>query len=162
MTCTATDDAGNDVEESFSVTVRDTTAPVLHGMPGDMIVEGNTTGGALEAYTAPTATDAVDPNPVVECDPPVSAHFELGETKVTCTATDASGNHFSDTFTVTVVDTTAPNLSNVPTDVEVEGNTAGGAHWAYTAPTATDVVDESPSVECTPPNTTVFSLGETR
>ena len=46
---------------------------------------------------------------------------------MTCTATDDAGNVATDTFTVTVVDTTAPDLSNVPTDVPVEGNTTGGA-----------------------------------
>ena len=92
-------------------------------MPADFKLEGNTTGGALGAYTAPTATDLVDPTPTVECEPAESAHFALGETTVTCTATDDSGNTSSDSFTVTVVDTKDPVLSNLPVDAD-----SGGEH----------------------------------
>ncbi|WP_377645149.1 HYR domain-containing protein [Oryzobacter terrae] len=162
VSCTATDAAGNSSDaETFTVTVRDTRPPVLQGVPEDMTVEGNTTGGALVAYLAPTATDVVDPNPIVECEPGVSAFFELGETTVTCTATDDAGNVAEDTFTVTVVDTTAPALSNVPDDMTVEGNTAGGAMVSYAAPTANDIVDASPTVTCTPTSGAKFLLGTT-
>lgn len=160
VTCTATDGAGNSADDSFTVTVQDTTDPTLEEKP-DVVVEGNTTGGALTAYTAPTATDAVDPDPVVECTPLESAFFALGETTVTCTATDGSGNVATDSFTVTVVDTKAPTLSDVPGDRTVEGNTAGGATVSFTAPTATDVVDADPTVTCTPASGATFPLGTT-
>jgi HYR domain len=162
VTCTASDDSGNSAHKSFTVKVQDTTPPVLQGMPEDLTVEGNTTGGALEAFIAPTATDLVDPTPTVECVPAESAFFELGETEVTCTASDATGNKSTGSFTVTVTDTAPPKLSNVPSDDVVEGNTTGGANWSFPSPTATDVVDASPTVECTPAATgSFFPLGKT-
>jgi X-Pro dipeptidyl-peptidase len=53
-------------------------------------------------YTPPTATDNEDPAPVVACAPPSGANFGVGTTEVVCTATDASGNSTSASFTVTV------------------------------------------------------------
>jgi hypothetical protein len=41
-------------------------------------------------YTA-TATDTVDPNPTVNCDPPSGSPFPVGDTIVTCPATNAAG-----------------------------------------------------------------------
>jgi len=54
--------------------------------------------------------------------PPVTEHpprfFVLGETTVTWTATDTSGNSASATQTVTIVDTTSPELT-MPEDVVI-------------------------------------------
>lgn len=88
----------------------DITAPVLD-MPDDIEVEADSPSGASNVdLPEPTATDDVDPSPVVTCDASSGA-FPLGVTTVTCTATDASGNSSSDTFTVTVTDTTPPEIS---------------------------------------------------
>ena len=45
--------------------------------------------GAVD-YALPVAQDAADPSPVVECNPPPGSLFPIGETEVTCTATDAA------------------------------------------------------------------------
>jgi hypothetical protein len=116
VSCTATDAAGNTSDpKTFTVTVEDTTAPTIVGLPADFELEGNTAGGALGAYVAPTATDLVDPAPIVECLPDVSALFALGATTVTCTATDQFGNQSEGSFVVTVVDTTDPEIEWVST-----------------------------------------------
>jgi len=77
------------------------------------------------------------------------------DTLVTCTATDAAGNASQATFNVQVQDTVAPALQNIPADPTiVEGNAANSYNGniapgpAYTEPTATDVVDASPTVVC--------------
>jgi len=49
-----------------------------------------------------TATDTVDPAPVVVCTPPSGSLFFPGWTRVHCTATDASGNVAASTFRVFV------------------------------------------------------------
>jgi hypothetical protein len=49
-----------------------------------------------------TATDAIDPAPLVVCVPPSGSTFPLGTTLVDCTATDASGNQSTCQFPVTV------------------------------------------------------------
>jgi len=80
----------------------DTIPPALHDVPGPLQV---TTYGdsAVVTWQSPTATDNVDPDPSVGCDPDSGASFALGTTAVTCTATDAAGNSASASFDVTVV-----------------------------------------------------------
>ena len=53
-----------------------------------------------------TIDDIIDDSPIITNDAPEV--FPLGETIVTWTATDFSGNSASATQTITVVDTTAP------------------------------------------------------
>src|SRR3989442_4527039 len=60
-TWTAKDCAGNESSQSQIVTVRDTTAPVLHGVPADTTVECD----AVPAAAEPTATDNCDPAPSI-------------------------------------------------------------------------------------------------
>lgn len=99
VTCTATDAAGNRATATFVVHVRDTTPPVLT-VPGDLAVDATSPAGADVGFGA-TATDAVDPAPVVTCTPGPGI-FAIGDTKVTCTATDSSGNAANASFTVHV------------------------------------------------------------
>ena len=102
VTCTATDAAGNTGTGSFDVTVVDTTPPAL-SLPADFTVDVFDPKGLSANYTA-TATDAVDPAPVVVCTPPSGTMPPTGRTTVECTATDAAGNASTDTFVVTVLD----------------------------------------------------------
>jgi hypothetical protein len=110
--CTATDAAGNEASSTFTVTVEDTTPPVIETNP-DITAEATSFAGAVVTFGTPAATDIADPAPVVVCNPPSGATFPLGTTVVTCTATDASGNEASSVFNVTVVDTTPPVIVSV-------------------------------------------------
>ncbi len=157
VSCSASDATGNVGEAEFTVTVEDTTAPDLT-VPADISVEGDTTGGANVTLPNATATDIVDSAPSVDCDQS-TGFFPLGETTVNCTATDAEGNSSGDSYTVTVVDTTPPDLT-VPADINVEGDTTGGANVTLPNATATDIVDSAPSVDCDQ-STGFFPLGET-
>ena len=67
-------------------------------------------------YTTPTSTDncPLPPNPVV-CSPPSGSCFARGTTTVTCTATDASDNTASCSFSVTVFDLCLQDDSNPAT-----------------------------------------------
>jgi len=154
--CDATDTAGNVAEQtSFVVHVVDTTPPTLVGMPSDMIVEGNKTGGADVSFTDPTATDIVDANPSVSCVPASGSFFALGGPHaVTCTATDASSNFSSDSFDVTVVDTTPPSLT---CPVNISGTV--GQVVVLGSPIVSDIVDASPTVGNNAP--TSFGPGTT-
>ena len=49
-----------------------------------------------------SATDDLDPAPIVVCTPPSGSFFARGTTPVTCTATDASGNQATCHFHVIV------------------------------------------------------------
>ncbi len=99
--CAATDKHSNrSATETFTVEVGDSTAPVLK-LPGTVSAIATSRSGARVSYTV-TATDNVDPNPKVKCDPPSGALFPLGKTPVNCTATDAAGNKSTGTFFVKV------------------------------------------------------------
>ena len=107
VTLTVTDDKGASDMCSATVTVVDTTPPVIT-CPADVTVEQESYAGTVVALEA-TATDNCDPNPVITSDE--LAVYPLGVTIVTFTATDASGNSASCSMTVTVVDTTPPEIT---------------------------------------------------
>ncbi len=100
------------------VIIIDTTAPTL-SLPSDMTVEATSASGATATFSA-TATDVSPANPAVICTPASGATFPLGATLVNCSATDAANNTATGSFTVTVVDTTAPTL---PVHVSPANNT---------------------------------------
>ncbi|MHB8860277.1 MAG: beta strand repeat-containing protein [Minisyncoccota bacterium] len=101
--CDATDKAGNAAAEtSFTVTVKDTTAPVI-AAHDDMTVTADQLGGNKVTYTV-NSTDAVDGPVLADCAPASGSLFPVNETTtVTCNQTDAHGNvAIPKTFTVTV------------------------------------------------------------
>lgn len=100
--CSVTDGGGLLDEASFTVTVVDTIAPSLQGVPGDIEVTTDAIGGALATWASPTATDVVDAAPDVTCLPASGSAFAVGTTTVRCRATDASGNTASASFDVRV------------------------------------------------------------
>jgi hypothetical protein len=97
------DAAGNTSTASFTVTVQDTTAPVISGIPADINVLATSEAGAVVTWPAPVAEDLVDGTVLVAALPPSGSTFPLGTTTVCLTATDAAGNARTATFTVTVV-----------------------------------------------------------
>jgi HYR domain len=101
VACVAQDASGNSANGGFSVTVRDTTAPVWTPLPSDMIVDATGPNGAVVTYTA-AAVDAVDTHPSVSGSPASGSTFAFGSTTVTLTATDAAGNSSVKTFTIYV------------------------------------------------------------
>src|SRR5439155_18095413 len=100
VNCTATDAHGNTAHGSFTVTVRDTTPPMLI-VPANITVEATSAAGAVVTFTA-SAVDIVDGRVAVSCNPASGSTFPLGATTVTCTATDAHGNNASHSFNITV------------------------------------------------------------
>jgi hypothetical protein len=111
VTVTATDGAGNTNACTFTVTVRDTTAPSF-SCPANQVVACSATNGAVAAYSA-SATDAVDPLPTVIITPPSGSTFPVGTNAVLVTAYDAAGNTNTCTFNVVVADQTPAKLSIV-------------------------------------------------
>lgn len=138
--------------------VNDTTPPVLN-LPADVVVEASGPTGTTVNYTV-SATDTVDPSPTVDCSPPSGSVFPLGATTVSCAATDASGNSAEGSFTITVVEDTTPPVLSLPADIVVDATRPAGAAVTYTV-TATDTVDPSPTVACSPASGDVFAIGTT-
>lgn len=80
----------------------------LQNVPANITTQGTGPSGAVVTYTPPTATDEGGESPAVNCLPASGSTFAIGNTTVTCTATDAddANSPVSATFTVDV--TAAP------------------------------------------------------
>lgn len=135
----------------------DGTPPALT-LPAGVVEEATGPSGATVNY-AVSATDNVDPAPVVVCAPASGSVFPLGSTTVGCTATDAAGLSTVGSFTVDVVDTTPPVMT-VPPNITVDATSPSGALVTYAA-TATDSVDPNPQVVCDKTSPYLFPLGDT-
>ena len=158
VACSATDAHGNEATGSLSIVITDTTAPVVT-VPDDLTLEATGPDGAIADFAAGVSAEDVVDGPVsVTCDPASGATFSLGTTTVTCAATDDAGNSGSDSFAVTVQDTTAPDISGTPDSFEVEATGPSGATVTFTNPTASDIVDGPVAVDCEPGSGATFPL----
>ena len=154
VTCSATDGAGNTGSTSFSVTITDTTAPVVTAIANiTREASGPTTA---VTYTA-TATDLVSGSVPATCAPASGTGFVVGTTPVTCSATDAKGNTGTMSFSVIITDKTAPVFGSVP-DITAFATSPAGATVNYTV-TANDLVSGSVNATCTPASPHTFALG---
>jgi uncharacterized repeat protein (TIGR01451 family) len=96
-------------EDSATSELVDTTPPSLT-VPDDMNVQATGPDGA-EVHFVAGADDIVDGPLTPICAPASGSIFPLGDTTVTCTATDAAGNSATASFTVTVFDGTPPVIT---------------------------------------------------
>jgi hypothetical protein len=107
VTCTATNATGTS-SGTFNVSVVDGSGPVLD-IPTDITAEATSAAGAAVTWSA-SATDAIDGPVAITCTPASGSQFAFGTTLVSCSATDSLGQETNGTFTVTVLDTTAPHI----------------------------------------------------
>ena len=150
---------GSVIAEFTLTVVADSTPPVVT-VPTDITTEATGPSGAAVSFTA-SANDLVDGAITPTCDHASGSTFPLSTTLVTCSATDAAGNTGSASFSVTVVDTTAPFISGTPSNITKEATSAAGATATYTSPTANDLVSGSVAVTCSPASGSTFALGTT-
>ena len=140
VTYSATDDAGNTATCTVNVVVNDGTPPVFDFCPGTQNVAPNT--GACEfsgTLPIPTATDdcgAVTVAPTTS----LPSVFPAGQTLVSYTATDLSGNTAVCEFLVNVSDNEAPTVASCPQGPIALTAAAGSCQAAalFTEPTFTD------------------------
>ena len=92
------------------------------------------------------------------CSPSGGATLPIGTTTVNCSATNAYGIASAGAFSVIVRDTTPPTLT-VPAAITVHA-TAAAAPVSFST-MATDLVDGTDVVTCTPASGSVFPLGTT-
>lgn len=156
--CSAKDAADNEAKGSFTVVVRDTTGPTLR-LPGDLTREATGPDGAKVEYEA-TATDAVDGDVAVKCSPASGETFPMGDTTVECSAADGAGHEAAGSFTVSVEDTTAPEL-RLPDDITKRVSGRGGVAVDF-AVSASDLVDGETAVRCDKKPGAVFPVGRTK
>ena len=161
VTCNATDSAGNAATPTtFVVHILDSTAPVI-AAHADVTAEATSAAGAVVNYTGPATSDAVDGPGTATCAPASGNLFALGDTTITCNATDTDGNAATPTFFVVhVVDTSAPVIAP-HVDITSEATSAAGAVVNYTSPATSDAVDGPGTATCTPTSGITFALGDT-
>jgi uncharacterized delta-60 repeat protein len=79
---------------------QDVEPPVLN-LPYDIVMDATSPAGAIVVYVV-KAVDNLDPSPDVSCEPPSGSTFPIGNTAVSCRATDDAGNSSEGEFTITV------------------------------------------------------------
>ena len=119
VTFTATDASGNQATAQATVTIIDTTPPLVTA-PRGITVGGDLTRGVFQTNVAvhsflkaERAIDIVDPDPVITNDAPDI--LSLGDTVITFTAVDASGNQATAQATITVLAQEAPTATPMAT-----------------------------------------------
>ena len=133
VTCTATDLAGHQAEASFTVAVHDTTAPTLVTPDPHSVYASSALGasdsdpGVVAFVQAASATDIVDPHPVVGSN--IHSLLPVGTTVISFYARDFSGNSTTRNVPLTVLpppEASAPPLppvvvASLPPNVGVVG-----------------------------------------
>ena len=136
VTWTATDISGNSASSTQTISVIDTTAPTVL-VPNDIQIEATSINTNTVEFGFAEASDLVEIASITNDAPEV---FPLGETLVTWTATDASGNSASSTQTISVIDTTAPTVF-VPNDIQIEATSINTNTVEFGFAEASDLVE---------------------
>ena len=119
-TWTATDACGNATSASQVITVQDTTAPVLAGIPANITVECD----VIPAAASPTATDNCCTATITYSELKKAGSCANSYTLIrTWTTSDDCGNTSNASQTITVIDSTVPTFNEtLPTDIDVNAD----------------------------------------
>ena len=160
VTLTATDAAGNTATCSFTVTVADQTAPSITCPANATVAAGANCTATLASYVASaTASDNCTASPT-KTQSPAAGTTISGTQVVTLTATDAAGNTATCSFTVTVVDQTAPSITCPANATVAAGANCTATLASYTAAaSASDNCTASPTKTQSPAAGTVLNIG---
>ena len=178
VTYTVTDTKGNTAQCSFTVTLKETTAPTFDAsFPKDITLDANASDcTASNNWSIPTASDNCDKTADVtvlkKSGPSAGDKLNIGSYKVVYTAFDKSANSVEKSFNITVQDKTAPVFATCPKDIKV--NAAGivlsdpSGHIATSVSQPTDckavVINFKPitATDACTPNPTITNNGLTK
>jgi gliding motility-associated-like protein len=140
VTYTATDSYGNTTTSVVNVFVKDINPPTLGACPKDITANAEPgKSGATITWIPPTAkafcngTINLVPTPQQP-----NTFFKIGDTPITYTATDNSGNTATCTFNVKVIDNQPPTINCPPTKQITVSAAAGSCTQVVPLPTFTD------------------------
>ena len=119
------------------LTVEDTTVPTIT-VPDDIVLEASSLEENIVNLGNADASDLVSISSITNDAPET---FGLGETLVTWTAMDSSGNSANATQMITLVDTTSPTIET-PEDIQIEATSSDENTISLVAPIASDSVTE--------------------
>jgi gliding motility-associated-like protein len=137
---TATDNTGLSRDCVFEIKRIDKAPPVFTSFPSDITAFArnscNSDPGAV-TWALPTAQDC---DGLFLTPPPLNSgdRFPLGETIVTYSATDGSGNKTSASFKVTVIDDAKPTINKRPANITAEAQDCGAFITPWIEPIADD------------------------
>src|SRR5712691_9427075 len=153
VTYAATDSSGDSVSCQTTITVVDTTPPVIT-CPAPITAEAT---GNESAFVVPGSATAFDIAGPVTITGPAAGSYPLGTTTVTYSATDQSGNRSSCSSSIAVVDTTPPSITcPAPITAEATGNES-----AFVVPGSATAFDIAGPVTITGPAAGSYPLGTT-
>ncbi len=140
VTYTATDDMGNTVTCAFTVTVADTTKPVLTNCPTlpILVVLSVDSCTITLNWTPPTVADNCGAGGITLTSNLNPGIFPTGDTTVVYTATDASDNVSTCAFNVSVKDVVPPQIDCPTAPIPVPVPSPCGVTPIWTLPTAMD------------------------
>ena len=153
VTWTISDDAGNIATIQQEISLVDTTVPSII-VPSDIMTEAVSNDSNIVDIGFATGSDSIQLAEITNDAPEV---FPLGETIVTWTATDNAGNSVSETQLITVVDTTAPSISQLE-DIVADATSSTSNTIELISPIADDIISGI-IIDNDAPN--VFPFGET-
>jgi subtilisin-like proprotein convertase family protein len=159
VTWVVTDTSGNTNFCQQRVIVRDTQPPIIN-CPANITVNASPGQCSSNVAFTVTATDNCAGTPMVVSAPLSGSSFPVGTTLVTCTATDASGNTNSCTFTVTVRDNQPPTIV-CPSNITVSAGAGRCSSNVTFTVAATDLCGPVSSLTSTPPSGSAFAVGTT-
>ncbi|GAB4312015.1 MAG: hypothetical protein Kow0097_13640 [Candidatus Bipolaricaulota bacterium] len=155
----ATDACGNAGEESQTITVADTTLPVLT-CPGNVNLGCNPSDTSPDVTGWATATDNCDPNPTVTYTDSLSTVGCTTTISRIWSASDACGNTTQCTQVITYTADTVPPTIHCPGHVwRSSSEPPGTLVWVTFPITASDACDPSPTLSCSPSGG-YFQVGE--
>jgi gliding motility-associated-like protein len=159
VTYTAVDSYGNSSTCSFNVTVIDSTVPIFSSCPTNLILSANASCEAVANWTPPMASDNCAISSTAATHAPGSI-FPIGTTTVLYSATDATGNTGTCSFTVQVTDNSPPAFGSCPTNITVSSSPTCSTAVTWSVPVATDNCG-TPSVSSTHNPGDLFTQGTT-
>ncbi|MBD3174409.1 MAG: HYR domain-containing protein, partial [Armatimonadia bacterium] len=132
---------------TLAVTVEDTTGPAIASVDcesvpdpiitvtdGDIAAFDDSVGGGRVVDFTASVTDLCDANPTVTYNPASGSTFTVGDTTVTATATDASGNSSQIQFTIRINSLTGPNAPIMVPEPPYSEGTDNEVGWTITDP----------------------------
>lgn len=161
VTYTAVDASGNEIEDSFVLTVTDDQLPEFDSAPESMSLSaGQDICGAVATWEAAQVSDNCGTTNLTTSHES-GEFFNVGTTFVTLSLADAHGNIVQHTFIVTVIDDQDPELSGVPGGISLSTDPGScGASVNWNPPVATDNCGLGESVTSHQPGE-FFAVGTT-